>query len=46
VVAGDPQRLLLGGIGGCRPLEWTDEAHGITWVELCGGTFREAGASP
>jgi formylglycine-generating enzyme required for sulfatase activity len=39
VVAGDPQRLELGGTGGCRPFEWTDERYGITWVELCGDTF-------
>jgi formylglycine-generating enzyme required for sulfatase activity len=38
-VDGDGSPLLLGGTGGCQPWEWTDEAHGITWVELCGGSF-------
>jgi hypothetical protein len=39
VVEGDGRQRLLGGTGGCHPWEWTDEKHGITWVELCGGTF-------
>jgi len=46
LVDGEGQPLLLGGVGGCRPWEWTDETNGITWVELCGGTFTMGSPAP
>ncbi len=38
-VVGDAQALMLGGVGGCRPGEWTDERHGIRYAALCGDSF-------
>ena len=38
VFDGQPGGFLLGGIGGCRPVEEIDE-HGMTFLRLCPGSF-------
>ena len=43
---GDAQTLMLGGIGGCRPGEWSDERHGIRYAALCGDSFWMGSPKP
>ncbi len=41
VVFGERAAVDLAGIGtaDCRPMQWTDSAHGIDYIDLCGGEF-------